>query len=348
MNFAKNLITELDDAYTTIVDEEKGAAEFSHYIDTGCYAFNALLSGSIFGGAPDNKIIALAGEEATGKTFFALSVVKNFLNSNPEAVVCYYDSEAAITAQMMRERGIDVSRVILAEPATIQEFRHHVLKLIKAYESKKDRPPMLIVLDSLGMLSTTKEIEDSSEGKETRDMTRAQVIRGTFRVITLKLARIKVPMILTNHTYDVVGSYVPQKTMGGGSGLKYAASIIIYLSKKKERDATVKSEVIGNIIKATLNKGRLSKENKTVELLLNYETGLNKYYGLLPIAEKYEIIKKVGNKYELPDGTKVFGKFINENPDQVFTPELLDQIEIAAQKEFKYGSSLTQEEDNDG
>ena len=95
---------------------------------------------------------------------------------------------------------------------------------------------MMMCLDSLGMLSTTKEIEDTAEGKETRDMTRAQVVKGAFRVLTLKLGRAGVPMIVTNHTYDVIGSMFPQKEMGGGSGLKYAASSIIYLSKKKEKE----------------------------------------------------------------------------------------------------------------
>ena len=89
---------------------------------------------------------------------------------------------------------------------------------------ESERPPMMFCLDSLNMLSTTKEIEDTAAGKETRDMTRAQVVKGAFRVLTLKLGRAKVPMIVTNHTYDVIESMFPQKEMGGGSGLKYAAS----------------------------------------------------------------------------------------------------------------------------
>ena len=140
---------------------------------------------------------------------------------------------------------------------------------------------MMMCLDSLGMLSTTKEIEDTAEGKETRDMTRAQVVKGAFRVLTLKLGRRGVPMIVTNHTYDVIGSMFPQKEMGGGSGLKYAASSIIYLSKKKEKDGT---EVIGNIIHCKNAKSRLTVENRMVDVRLNYETGLDRYYGLLDLA----------------------------------------------------------------
>jgi hypothetical protein len=133
----------------------------------------------------------------------------------------------------------------------------------------------------------------------------------------------------------VVGSYVPTKELGGGTGLKYAASTIAMLGKRKEKDGT---EVIGNIIKVKMYKSRLSKENSQVEVLLSYEKGLDKYYGLLEIAEKYEIIKKVSTRYELPDGTKVFGKNINDEPEKYFTKEILDQIDEAAKKEFSYGT----------
>jgi hypothetical protein len=132
----------------------------------------------------------------------------------------------------------------------------------------------------------------------------------------------------------MVGSYVPTKEMGGGSGLKYAASTIAYLGKKKERDGT---EVIGNIIKVKMHKSRLSRENKDVEVLLSYSKGLDKYYGLLEIAEKYNIFTKVSTRYELPDGKKVFGKDIRTNPEEYFTPEIMERLEQAVQKEFSYG-----------
>ena len=203
-----------------------------------------------------------------------------------------------------------------------------------AAQSKEKRKPMMMVLDSQGQLSSTKEMEDSSEGKETRDMTKSQLIKATFRVLNLKLAKINVPLIVTNHVYDVVGAYVPTKEMSGGSGLKYTASTIVYLSKKKEKDGT---EVIGNIVRARLYKSRLTKENKDVEVKITYDKGLDRYYGLLDIAEKYNIIKKVSTRYELPDGTKVFGKSINDQPEKYWTKELLDMIDEVCKKEFLYG-----------
>ena len=336
MSFFRDLISEIKDEDTIIAADGTGSAEFGGFIDTGSYILNGVLSGSLYGGIPDNKITAFAGESATGKTYFVLGVVRAFLDKNPTGAVVYYDTEAAVTKSMMESRGIDTSRVIIAEPDTIQKFRTHVLKMLEAYDKHPvdKRPPMMMVLDSLGLLSTTKELEDSTEGKETRDMTKAQTIKATFRVLTLKLAKVKVPMLVTNHVYDLVGSYIPTKEMGGGSGLKYAASTIVYLGKKKERDG---DEIVGNIIKVTMHKSRLSKENSKVEVLLTYTSGLDKYYGLLDLAEKYKIINKVSTRYEMPDGKKVFGKEINRNPELYFTEEIMAKLEVAAKTEFSYG-----------
>lgn len=344
MSFFRDLIEEIKDEDTSIAADGAGSAEFGGFIDTGSYILNAVLSGSIYGGVPDNKITAFAGESATGKTYFVLGIVRAFLDKNPEGGVIYYDTEAAVTRGMMEERGIDTSRVVISEPDTIQKFRTHALKMLDAYDKQPEnkRPPMMMVLDSLGLLSTTKELEDSTDGKETRDMTKAQTIKATFRVLTLKLAKVKVPMLVTNHVYDLVGSYIPTKEMGGGSGLKYAASTIAYLGKKKERDGT---EVVGNIIKVKMHKSRLSKENGEVEVLLTYSKGLDKYYGLLELAEKHGIIKKVSTRYEMPDGKKVFGKEIKNNPTEYFTEDIMKQLEVAAKKEYSYGGSLASMEE---
>ena len=337
-DFFRNIVSELKDENTTMAEDGLNSSEFSGTIDTGSYILNAALSGSIYGGIPNNKITAFAGESATGKTFFAMGVVKRFLDDNPDAAVFYFDTEAAVTKSMMESRGIDIKRVIISEPETIQKFRHTTLQIIDNYSKTPEdkRPPMMMVLDSLGQLSTTKEVEDTATGSETRDMTKAAVLKATFRVLNLKLAKVNVPLLITNHVYDVVGSYIPMKEMSGGSGLKYTASQIVFLGKKKEKDGT---EVIGNIIKCTMMKSRFTKENKKVEVLLTYDKGLDRYYGLIGLAEKYGIIKKVSTRYEMPDGTKVFGKAINSNPEKYFTSDILDQLEIAAQKEFTYGAA---------
>ena len=332
MNFLNDLCKGMDN--TTVLSEGGNSSEFSGSIDTGSYILNAVLSGSIYGGVPNNKITAFAGESATGKTFFVLGVLKTFLDQNPDGGVVYFDTEAAVTKKMMEDRGIDISRVVISEPQSIEEFRTNAVKMLDKYNESDKKPPMMMVLDSLGMLSSEKELADTAEGKNTRDMTKAQLLRGTFRVLSLKLAKANVPLLVTNHVYDVVGAYVPTKEISGGSGLKYAASSICMLTKKKDKDGT---DVIGNIIKVRMHKSRFTKENKDVLVKLSYDSGLDRYYGLLDLAEKYDIIKKVSTRYELPDGSKVFGKTINEDPKKYFTPEVLAQLDECAKKEFMYG-----------
>ena len=335
-DFLKDIIKETGNEYASLVSDGVEAGDNDSFIDTGSYIFNALLSGSLYGGLPANKITALAGESATGKTYFLMGMVKNFLDANPDAGVVYFESESAITKQMVIDRGIDPDRMVILPVTTVQEFRTQGLKVLDRYmqQDVDVRRPMFMCLDSLGMLSTTKEVEDTAEGKETRDMTRAQVLKAAFRVLTLKLAKAKVPMVVTNHTYDVVGSMFPTKEMGGGSGLKYAASSIVYLSKKKEKDGT---EVIGNIVDCKNHKTRLTIENKMVDVRLTYDKGLDRHYGLIDLAVKYDIFKSVSTRIELPDGSKQYGKTIMNDPEKYFTEDVMKQLEESVGKEFKYG-----------
>ena len=336
MDFLKDIVKEIGDEYTKLAAD---IDETESYVDTGSYIFNGLVSGSIFGGVSGNKITAIAGESSTGKTFFSLAVVKNFLDSNPDGYCLYFDTEAAVNKPLLASRGIDLDRVVVVNVVTIEEFRTKALKAVDIYlkTSEEDRKPCMFVLDSLGMLSTEKEIRDALDDKQVRDMTKSQLVKGAFRMLTLKLGQAKIPMIVTNHTYDVIGSYVPTKEMGGGSGLKYAASTIIYLSKKKEKDGTT---IVGNLIKAKTAKSRLSKENKEVTVRLYYdERGLDKYYGLLELGELGGLWKNVAGRYEM-DGKKVFAKEILKNPDKYFTQEVLEQLDEISKDQFSYGSSI--------
>jgi len=335
MDFLNDIVKEIGDEYTKLASE---IVEVEQFVDTGSYIFNGLCSGSIYGGVSSNKITAIAGESSTGKTFFSLAVVKNFLDTNPDAYVLYFDTEASITKSLLDSRNIDTTRFVVINVVTIEEFRQKALKAVDMYLKKpvEDRKPCMFVLDSLGMLSTEKEIRDALDDKQVRDMTKSQLVKGAFRMLTLKLGQANVPLIVTNHTYDVIGAYVPTKEMGGGSGLKYAASTIIYLGKKKEKDG---KDVIGNIIKAKTHKSRLSKENKQVEIRLYYdERGLDRYYGLLELGEIGGLWKNVAGRYEM-DGKKVYAKAIYKDPEAYFTPEVLEKLDQIARKEFSYGES---------
>ena len=333
MDFLKEIVKEIGDEYTQLARDIDDTESF---IDTGSFIFNSLLSGSVFGGASRNRITAIAGESSTGKTFFSLAVVKNFLDTHPDGYCLYFDTEAAVNKGLLESRGVDLNRIVVVNVVTIEEFRSKALRAVDIYlkKSEEDRKPCMFVLDSLGMLSTEKEIRDALDDKQVRDMTKSQLVKGAFRMLTLKLGQANIPLIVTNHTYDVIGSYVPTKEMGGGSGLKYASSTIIYLSKKKEKD---QSEVVGNLIKAKTHKSRLSKENKEVTIRLYYdERGLDRYYGLLELGEIGGLWKNVAGRYEI-NGKKVYAKAIYKDPEEYFTEEILEKLDAIAKEEFSYG-----------
>jgi RecA/RadA recombinase len=334
MDFLKDIVKEIGGEYTQLASEIN---ESETFVDTGSYIFNALVSGSIFGGVSGNKITAISGESSTGKTFFALAVIKNFLDENPEGYCLYFDTEAAITKSLLESRGLDVSRIVVINVVTVEEFRTKALKAVDLYlkKSKEERKPCFFVLDSLGMLSTNKEINDALTDNDKRDMTKASLIKGAFRMLTLKLGQAEIPMIVTNHIYANVGGYGAPTVQSGGSGLKYSASTIIELSKSKEKDGT---EIIGNIIKAKTFKSRLSKENQEVSIRLYYdERGLDRYYGLLELGQLGGLWENKAGRYEI-DGKKIYGKQILANPEEYFTDEVMQQLDEIARKEFSYGN----------
>ena len=338
-DFFKNIVDQLKDEDLSIAADGTNAAEFTGFIDTGSYTLNAVLSGSIWGGMPNNKFLGFAGETTTGKTFFTLGICKYFLDSNPSAGVVYYDSESSVNRTLLTERGIDPRRVVIGEPITVQDFKHKALSFIDAYQKvdKKDRPPLLLVLDSLGQLSTSKEMEDTREGKEVKDMTRPQIVKAAFRTLRLPCAKLQIPMIVTNHTYAGIGGMYPTQEISGGAGFKYSADSIAMLSKRKEK---VDDEVIGNVVHVRMWKSRMSRENKVVDVLLTYDKGLDRYYGLLPLAEKYGVLKKVSTRFEFPDGSKHFPSAINKNGARFYTKEILDRIEEGVRNEFQYGKPV--------
>ena len=337
MSIFDTLAKEAKNDYAKLVSEGITTGDEQKFIGTGSYILNALLSGSIHGGIPDNRVTAIAGEQATGKTFYAIGIAKHFLDANPEGAVFYFDSEPAATGDLFKNRGLDADRVWHFPVDTIEEFRTQIIRildnLLKCKE--EERKPLLIVLDSLGMLASSKELKDALADNQVRDMTKTQSIKSVFRIITSKLGKLKVPMIVTNHTYKTMNPYGEQSDMGGGSGLKYAASTIMYLSKSKEKDGT---DVIGNIIKVKANKSRFTKENSQVATRLFFDArGLDKYYGLLELREKYGVFTRKRNRVLVAESS-VYPSAILADPEKYFTDEVMEKLDWAAGQEFKYGT----------
>lgn len=328
-NFFLKLIKEVEPNY----DELKFPK--TNFLDTGAYALNALLSASIYGGFADNRVTAITGEAHSGKSWFCLSAAKAFLDNHPDGGVLWFDTENASADDFFSKREIRLESLFPIPVDTLEQFRTKCIKLLESYEKRERKTPLMIVLDSLTMLPSNKEVSDASEGKDTRDMTKQQITRSIFRVLIQKLGRLNVPIFLTAHQYTTVGSYIPTKTMAGGGGPQYAASTIFSISKSKDRGDD--KHVVGNILKVKSEKSRFSQEAQQVELRLNFKNGLDRYYGLTQIAEEMGIFKKLARQYELPDGTKVFGKNLEEEPEKYFTKEILDRIDEGCRVRFGLG-----------
>ena len=333
MSIFDTLAKEAKNDYAQLVSNTSSDQGF---IGTGSYILNAQLSGSIYGGIPNNRVTAIAGEQATGKTFYAIGIASTFLDDHPDGAVFYFDSEAAATPDLFRDRGLDPARVWHFPIDTIEEFRTQMIRILDNLlkTPEKDRKPLLVILDSLGMLASQKELQDAMDDKQVRDMTKSQTIKSVFRIITSKLGKLKIPMIVTNHTYKTMNPYGDPTDMGGGSGLKYAASTIMTLTKSKEKDSS--KEIIGNIIKVKTYKSRLTKENTQIATRLFFDSrGLDQYYGLLELGEKYGIFIRKGNRI-LTDKSSVYPSAILSDPNKYFTKEVMQALDEAASKEFKY------------
>lgn len=338
-DFAKSL----GDEFTTVLADGLGSGEYDGFIDTGCYMLNAIMSGSIFGGMPNNKTCCIAGPSDTGKTFFSLSILKHYLESTSGAIAVLFETEGSTSRDSAISRGIDPKRIVLSEPDTVEKFRNNAVKMIDMKRQSKKAPPMMFVLDSLGQLSTEKEMTDAKDGKNTKDMTRAQLIKGAFRTIRLNIGKARVPFLIINHTYDDVGGNAHQQKISGGSGAIYASDLILTLTAAQDVDGD--RNRIGSIVTVTAYKSRVTRRGSKVRVLLNHENGLSKYWGLLDLVDEMELWPYVPNKYETPHG-KFFGKQIYREPERFFTQDVLEKIDEYAKRKFLYGNSYEATKDN--
>jgi RecA/RadA recombinase len=260
-------------------------SKIDEWISTGNYLLNAQLSGSLFGGIPNSRSVCFAGESGTGKTFLTLNVCREAQKMGYNIIYC--DSEAAVDEDTIKNFGVDPEKFRYQPVSTPSEVRHFVanmcdhLKVLKGKGSAL--PKIMLILDSLGNLATTKERADASSGNEKRDMTKQQELRSLFRVITADLSEFKIPFVFTNHTYATIGSYVPGQTISGGGGAIYNASIITMLSKatlkEKVDDNPMGAQKTGIVVTSKIAKNRFARPIP-VKFHISFYKGMNPYVGL--------------------------------------------------------------------
>ena len=356
-------------------------SEIDHYIPTGNFHLNACLTGSLFGGYPNNRAVALAGPSGTGKTYLILNAIKQAQKQGYSIV--FYDSENAVDKSLVEKFGID-PKTFRYEPCnTVQEFRSSVTAITDVLIEQKKKgiklPKIMVVLDSAGNLATQKEIDDAKTGSSKADMTRAKLLKSTFRIIMTQFGICKIPFLFTNHTYQTQDLFSRQ-VGGGGTGPEYAASIILFLGKAKLKEGI---EQTGIIVTAKPNKNRFAKPTN-IKFHISFNKGMNPYVGLEEyigwdvcgiergrfITEgafakltdpgkadcrkhSFKKDKKEVTVYFQPSPTarKICVKHLNDAVDlnqlytpQVLTDDVLKLIEPQVAAKFTYGDELEQEE----
>lgn len=359
-------------------------SEIDHYIPTGNYHLNACLTGSLFGGYPNNRAVALAGPSGTGKTYLILNAIKQAQKQGYSII--FYDSENAVDKNLVEKFGID-PKTFRYEPCnTVQEFRSSVTAITDVLIEQKKKgialPKIMVVLDSAGNLATQKEIDDAKTGSSKADMTRAKLLKSTFRIIMTQFGICKIPFLFTNHTYQTQDLFSRQ-VGGGGTGPEYAASIILFLGKAKLKEGI---EQTGIIVTAKPNKNRFAKPTN-IKFHISFNKGMNPYVGLEEyigwdvcgiergrfITEgayakltdpgkadcrkhSFKKDKKEVTVYFQPSPTarKICVKHLNDAVDlnqlytpQVLTDDVLKLIEPQVAAKFTYGDELEQEELSD-
>jgi len=252
-------------------------SKITEWIDTGNYHLNAVFSGDLFGGIPNNRTICLAGDSGTGKTFLLLNMVAQAQKMG--YYIIYYDTEGAVDVDNIKSFGVDPDQFDHQPVSDIAKFRTSITTVVKQLMEAKEKgskiPKIMICLDSLGMLATTKEIDDAISGNTAADMTRAKTIRSLFRIITSDLTGLGIPFLFTNHTYASTGMF-PTVNLSGGGGLIYSASVILALSKAQIKEGTVQT---GIIVTVKTLKNRFGKPIP-IKFHIRWDRGMNPYIGM--------------------------------------------------------------------
>lgn len=355
-----------------LMSDGAGVSEITDYISTGNYICNASLTGSLFGGAPNNRMLCLSGESGTGKTYLLMNMAREA--QKKDCFVIWYDSENAIDKAQLIQFGVNPSKFRYEPVGTVQDFKTNITQTLDLLIEKKEAgmkiPKVFFVLDSVGNLATQKEIDDAKAASDKADMTRAKQIRAIFRIVASKMGIIGGTFAFSNHIYMTTDMFA-QRVQSGGKGLVYGASIILNLSKAKLKEGSDNLQT-GIIVTAEPDKNRFCKPVK-VKFYISYVNGMNPYVGLeeyisfercgiqkgkfitekeyekSPNPEYVRVEKKDGEvvyfvpsetarNFCLDSGETISGKELFSS--KAFTKERLERLDKYIQSEFKYADGV--------
>jgi RecA/RadA recombinase len=285
------------------------------WISTGNYALNYLISGDFFKGVPLGKVTVFAGESGAGKSYICSgNIIKNAQEQG--VYVILIDSENALDEDWLKRLGVDTSesKLLKLNLAMIDDVAKTINEFIKEYTIMEDRPKVLFVIDSLGMLLTPTDTNQFEAGDLKGDMGRKpKALTALVRNCVNKFGNHNIGLIATNHTYASQDMFDPDDKISGGQGFIYASSIVVAMKKlklKEDEDGNKVSDVLGIRAACKVMKTRYAKPFETVQVKIPYETGMNPTSGLVDMFEKMGILAKVGNKLAYTDRTT--GEIISE------------------------------------
>jgi recombination protein RecA len=288
------------------------------WISTGSYALNYLISGDFYRGVPMGKVTVFAGESGSGKSFLASG---NIIRGAQEQgiFVVLIDSESALDAGWLTALGVDISedKLLKLNAAMVDDVAKIISEFVNDYKKdyldvpKEDRPKVLFVIDSLGMLLTPTETTQFQNGEMKGDLGRkAKQLKALVTNCVNMFGNLNIGMVCTNHSYASQDMFSPDPVISGGSGFVYAASIVVAMKKlnlKEDEEGNKISEVVGIRSVCKVVKSRYSKPFETVKINIPYETGMNPISGLFDLFEKTGKFVKQGNRYKYikKDGTEM-------------------------------------------
>lgn len=276
------------------------------WISTGNFALNYLISGDFNKGVPLGKVTVFAGESGAGKSYICSgNIIKN---AQAQGIYCILiDSENALDEKWLHALGVDTSeeKLLKLNMAMIDDVAKTINEFMKEYKAMEERPKVLFVIDSLGMLLTPTDVNQFEAGDLKGDMGRKpKALTALVRNCVNMFGNYNVGLVATNHTYASQDMFDPDDKISGGQGFVYASSIVVAMKKlklKEDEDGNKVSEVNGIRAACKIMKTRYAKPFETLQVKIPYETGMNPYSGLVDMFEKAGLLKQEGNRLKWVD-----------------------------------------------
>ena len=348
------ILNEIDtiNPYATYLNESTLSSS-TGWISTGSMPLNAVISGSLYGGIPRNRLTMICGESMSGKSFI---VIKTLANAQKQGLIpVIFDTENAIDKSMAANLGLDTSMVKYVPCFSIEQTRNSIYKFLTKAKEQGVEDKFIVAIDSLGNLENELSINRMEKESTSMDMgTRARAIKSLLRTCTQLSAYTKTTFICTNHTYDDPSAMYESiiKNQPGGKSVVYLPSVTVQLARKPEKSdegKTMDGELTvgqrnypGVILRALTVKNRYIQQYLQTEMYLSFKSGLDKYYGLLDLAVGFGVVVQTGSTYAFPDGEKI-GYFKNWRKNEAVWERILPSLEKSIKEKWAYGKVVDED-----